>query len=316
MPELPEVEVVRRGLAEHVPERTIVDVEVAPPARGAPPPRRATPTSPPGWPAARSPRSRRRGKYLWLELDGRGDDAVLAHLGMSGQMLVADPGRPDEKHLRIRVRFADDGPELRFVDQRTFGGLSVHPLVAGRRRRPRCPPRSRTSPATRWIPRSTSTPRWRASGGGAPRSSGRCWTRPSSRASATSTPTRRCGGPGCTAPARPRSSPGRRAAPCSTAATDVMNAGARRGRHVVRRPLRQRQRRLRLLRPLARRLRPGRPALPPLRHADPPGGVHEPRQLQLPALPAPAPRGQSQPFRLNATYSRPESNAISSRAKG
>jgi formamidopyrimidine-DNA glycosylase len=54
---------------------------------------------------------------------------VLAHLGMSGQMLVADPGRPDEKHLRIRVAFADDGPELRFVDQRTFGGLSLHPLV-------------------------------------------------------------------------------------------------------------------------------------------------------------------------------------------
>ena len=75
--------------------------------------------------------ARRRGKYLWLELDGgaAGGDAVLAHLGMSGQMLVAAPGRPDEKHLRIRVRFADDGPELRFVDQRTFGGLSVHPLV-------------------------------------------------------------------------------------------------------------------------------------------------------------------------------------------
>jgi formamidopyrimidine-DNA glycosylase len=48
---------------------------------------------------------------------------------MSGQMLVADPGRPDEKHLRIRVVFDDTGPELRFVDQRTFGGLSLHPLV-------------------------------------------------------------------------------------------------------------------------------------------------------------------------------------------
>jgi formamidopyrimidine-DNA glycosylase len=54
---------------------------------------------------------------------------VLAHLGMSGQMLVATPDRPDEKHLRIRLAFTDDGPELRFVDQRTFGGLSVHPLV-------------------------------------------------------------------------------------------------------------------------------------------------------------------------------------------
>jgi formamidopyrimidine-DNA glycosylase len=74
---------------------------------------------------------RRRGKYLWLDLDAaaEGDDAVLAHLGMSGQMLVAGPERPAEKHLRIRVGFADDGPELRFVDQRTFGGMSVHPLV-------------------------------------------------------------------------------------------------------------------------------------------------------------------------------------------
>jgi formamidopyrimidine-DNA glycosylase len=82
----------------------------------------------------------RRGKYLWLELDreelaeresashGAGDDALLAHLGMSGQMLVADRGRPDEAHLRVRITFDDDGPELRFVDQRTFGGLSVHPL--------------------------------------------------------------------------------------------------------------------------------------------------------------------------------------------
>src|SRR5919107_5765493 len=48
---------------------------------------------------------------------------------MSRQMLVADADRPDETHLRVRVRFADSGPELRFVDQRTFGGLSVHPLV-------------------------------------------------------------------------------------------------------------------------------------------------------------------------------------------
>ena len=59
-----------------------------------------------------------------------GGAAGLAHLGMSGQMLVAEPGRPDEKHLRVRVVLDDGGPELRFVDQRTFGGLSVHPLVA------------------------------------------------------------------------------------------------------------------------------------------------------------------------------------------
>jgi formamidopyrimidine-DNA glycosylase len=131
VPELPEVEVVRRGLAGHVLDRRIAAVEVAHP--------RAVRRHVEGgddFAARLTGRTisgaRRRGKYLWLDLDGggAGDDAVLAHLGMSGQMLVADASRPDEKHLRIRFRFADDGPELRFVDQRTFGGLSVHPLVA------------------------------------------------------------------------------------------------------------------------------------------------------------------------------------------
>ena len=137
MPELPEVEVVRRGLADHVVDRTIARVEVAH--------QRAVRRHLEGGGdfAARLQgrtitAARRRGKYLWLELDGdrSGRDAstppgeaILAHLGMSGQMLVADPGRPDEKHLRIRIAFTDDGPELRFVDQRTFGGLSVHLLV-------------------------------------------------------------------------------------------------------------------------------------------------------------------------------------------
>ena len=129
MPELPEVEVVRRGLAGHVLDRRIARVDVAHP--------RAVRRHPAGGDdfAARLAgrtitAARRRGKYLWLELDGgdEGSDAVLAHLGMSGQMLVADPGRPDEKHLRVRVVFDDDG-ELRFVDQRTFGGLSLHPLM-------------------------------------------------------------------------------------------------------------------------------------------------------------------------------------------
>jgi formamidopyrimidine-DNA glycosylase len=136
VPELPEVEVVRRGLADHVAGRTIARVEVAHPRAI----RRHLEGG--GDFAARLQgrtitAARRRGKYLWLELDGGepGSDAVLAHLGMSGQMLVATPDRPDENHLRIRLAFSDDGAhsssgtELRFVDQRTFGGLSVHPLV-------------------------------------------------------------------------------------------------------------------------------------------------------------------------------------------
>jgi formamidopyrimidine-DNA glycosylase len=71
----------------------------------------------------------RRGKYLWLPLDGGG--ALLGHLGMSGQLLVQPATAIDEIHLRVRMRFADDGPQLRFVDQRTFGGLSLESMTDG-----------------------------------------------------------------------------------------------------------------------------------------------------------------------------------------
>jgi formamidopyrimidine-DNA glycosylase len=71
----------------------------------------------------------RRGKYLWLPLSAAsgsgGGEAVLAHLGMSGQLLVRPADAADELHLRVRFGFDDDGPELRFVDQRTFGGLAL-----------------------------------------------------------------------------------------------------------------------------------------------------------------------------------------------
>ncbi len=52
-------------------------------------------------------------------------DAVVGHLGMSGQMLLLDPATPPGPHLRIRFSFTDGGPQLRFVDQRTFGGLAI-----------------------------------------------------------------------------------------------------------------------------------------------------------------------------------------------
>jgi formamidopyrimidine-DNA glycosylase len=70
--------------------------------------------------------ARRRGKYLWLPL-GEGD-ALLAHLGMSGQLLVCPADRPEGPHLRVRMHLDVPGRELRFVDQRTFGGLHVVPL--------------------------------------------------------------------------------------------------------------------------------------------------------------------------------------------
>jgi formamidopyrimidine-DNA glycosylase len=120
VPELPEVETVRDGLSRHVVGRTIGSVEVLHPR-----PVRRDHRGPAGFAAALTGRrieaARRRGKYLWLPLDN--GDALLGHLGMSGQLLVQTPGSPDERHLRVRLGLGD--AELRFVDQRMFGGLAV-----------------------------------------------------------------------------------------------------------------------------------------------------------------------------------------------
>ena len=123
MPELPEVEVVRRGLAAHVVGHLIRTVDVLHER-----PVRRDPGGASGFTDALVGRrvvdARRRGKYLWLPLDN--GDALLGHLGMSGQMLVQTVGAPDERHLRVRFGL-DAAYELRFVDQRMFGGLSVSP---------------------------------------------------------------------------------------------------------------------------------------------------------------------------------------------
>jgi formamidopyrimidine-DNA glycosylase len=126
VPELPEVEVVRAGLDGHVTGRTIATVEVLHPRAI----RRHLlgPADFTGRLAGRTiAAAQRRGKYLWLELsdETNPDIALLAHLGMSGQLLVEKPSQRDETHLRARFTFTDGGRELRFVDQRTFGGLAV-----------------------------------------------------------------------------------------------------------------------------------------------------------------------------------------------
>ena len=134
MPELPEVEVVRRGLERWVAGRTVATVEVRHP--------RAVRRHLEGtehFVAALTGRTltaaHRRGKYLWLPLaedDGTpAGQALVAHLGMSGQLLVEKPTQPDETHLRARFTFTDGGRELRFVDQRTFGGLAVEDTGEG-----------------------------------------------------------------------------------------------------------------------------------------------------------------------------------------
>ena len=128
MPELPEVETVRAGLARHVVGHTVTGVHV----RGSRVARRHD-----GGAADLVGRLKqrtltaavRRGKFCWLLLDEPGE-ALLVHLGMSGQLLVRPIGHdePTAPHLRVRLDL-DDGSALDFVDQRTFGYLAVPDLV-------------------------------------------------------------------------------------------------------------------------------------------------------------------------------------------
>jgi formamidopyrimidine-DNA glycosylase len=128
VPELPEVETVRRGLLTHLAGRRIRTVRVHH-DRAV----RRHPGGPDDFQAVLAGRLvrdvRRRGKYLWWALDD--GDAVLAHLGMSGQFRVAGPAGPIPEplhpHLRIRFDFDDAGPSLDFLDQRTFGGMTYAP---------------------------------------------------------------------------------------------------------------------------------------------------------------------------------------------
>jgi formamidopyrimidine-DNA glycosylase len=127
LPELPEVETVRAGLQRWVVGRRIATVTVTHP--------RAVRRHVAGaddlaarLAGIRFAAASRRGKYLWLPFDDQ-DESLIAHLGMSGQFLVRPADAPDEKHLHVRIGFADDGPELRFVDQRTFGGVLLDQLV-------------------------------------------------------------------------------------------------------------------------------------------------------------------------------------------
>ncbi|WP_104088210.1 bifunctional DNA-formamidopyrimidine glycosylase/DNA-(apurinic or apyrimidinic site) lyase [Arthrobacter sp. GMC3] len=137
MPELPEVEVVRRGLERWIAGRVITDVSVPDPRSIR---RHALGTE--------DFRGNlvgttvldvvRRGKFLWMPLSDSPSSpepphtALVAHLGMSGQLLVESPDQPHEKHLKVRLSFSPrpDAPEeLRFIDQRIFGGLFVTALV-------------------------------------------------------------------------------------------------------------------------------------------------------------------------------------------
>ncbi|MFV0252702.1 MAG: bifunctional DNA-formamidopyrimidine glycosylase/DNA-(apurinic or apyrimidinic site) lyase [Beutenbergiaceae bacterium] len=132
MPELPEVETVREGLAGHVLHRSIVAVDV----HGAGLGQRILRHQAGGVDELRGRMLGRafgavvrRGKFLWLPLLQEGEscgEALLAHLGMSGQFLLPEqPGQ--HRQLRVRTTFADGGV-LDFHDQRTFGYLTVTDL--------------------------------------------------------------------------------------------------------------------------------------------------------------------------------------------
>jgi len=125
MPELPEVETVRRGVERHVVGRRIESVDVG---RERTVRRTSRQALIDGLTGATIVDARRRGKYLLFSLDT--GDEVMVHLRMSGRLLVCAPDEPRAPHTHVVARFAKDpggGPdrELRFVDPRTFGEVVV-----------------------------------------------------------------------------------------------------------------------------------------------------------------------------------------------
>src|SRR5258707_145773 len=131
MPELPEVETIRRGLALRISGRRIVRAELRRPDLRRPfPPMLAARLK-----GARIGALSRRGKYLLVELDDTG--LLLLHLGMSGRITVG-AAEPAAKHDHV-VLTLDDGTVVRFNDPRRFGlidylerdAAGTHPLLAG-----------------------------------------------------------------------------------------------------------------------------------------------------------------------------------------
>ena len=119
MPELPEVETLRRGLAASLQARRIASVQVLnpdlrTPLHAANLRRRLR--------GRRIARVDRRAKYLLLELDDA--QVLVLHLGMSGQFLLVAAAAPLLPHTHVRLGL-DDGRELRFVDPRRFGMFFV-----------------------------------------------------------------------------------------------------------------------------------------------------------------------------------------------
>ena len=125
MPELPEVETVRRGLEKLVKGYTITAAHDLHP-RALKPESIAPLKSISG---AKIVGLNRRGKFLWFVLDR--PQVLVAHLGMSGQFLIHEKNRPEAKHVRAKFELSKNirKKELVFNDQRTFGWLSIEELT-------------------------------------------------------------------------------------------------------------------------------------------------------------------------------------------
>ena len=128
MPELPEVETVRAGLAKYVIGKKILNASTHHPR--ALKPASIAPVS--ALIGSKILDVKRRGKFLWLSLDR--PICLVVHLGMSGQLLVQPTAARAQKHMRAQFglsagRFSKAGNQIRFVDQRTFGWVSVEEYV-------------------------------------------------------------------------------------------------------------------------------------------------------------------------------------------
>ena len=145
MPELPEVETVRAGLAEHASGHLITGIEVYAPRSirrqlGGAEELAARVTG------RLITGACRRGKYLWLRLSSDGEEedyALLIHLGMSGQVLIREGNLDEHRHLRVRFTLERPGEagerEMWFVDQRMFGYVAAIDLIPTRTPRVTCP---------------------------------------------------------------------------------------------------------------------------------------------------------------------------------
>ena len=133
MPELPEVEVVRKGLAKHVKNRKISNAKVRN-NRALRNFEFSTKTFEKTVAGFTINSVERRGKFLWMTLKNS-SQAISAHLGMSGQMLMVKKEEKPSTHARVTFDFSDTKRSLHFIDQRTFGWVNLEELVEAKDKR-------------------------------------------------------------------------------------------------------------------------------------------------------------------------------------